>query len=148
MKRKPRKEESKKDHNMMEPLDINKIGNENDPCFGRFHDPTTQECGMCGDSEICSIVKSQKLHLKRKLIEDKKEFKDIQNHTLTWKQLSRYLRKLLTKDPSTNNLSILKHKAIKKLNIHESDFDKVFKILISKSKKFTYNLKTNTLKLL
>lgn len=79
MKRKPRNVMAKKNLDLTKPLDLpfDKLGSDDDPCFGKHNDPTAPECGRCGDSEICAIVQSQKAHLTRKKIESESEFKDI-----------------------------------------------------------------------
>jgi Na+-translocating ferredoxin:NAD+ oxidoreductase RnfC subunit len=89
IKRKKRNKIDKSKLDMTVPLDILKLGSEEDPCFGKHHDPKAEECGRCGDAEICSIVCGQKLHLKRENIEKEKKFKDIQkDETKTEKTLN------------------------------------------------------------
>ena len=121
------------------PLDFAILGGEDDPCFGKHHDPNAKECKICGDAEICSIVFAQKLNVDRKLIESKNSFKDIQNLTCTWKELSKAIRGILKKHPKGLPLPTVKTKAINKLNIHESDFDKLLKKILEKNSKYTFN---------
>lgn len=57
-------------------IDLSKLGTEED-CFGHIHDPTDNECKMCGDSALCIIIQGQTNRSKRKLEESKSEFRDI-----------------------------------------------------------------------
>ncbi len=76
-KRKPRK--PTKGVNLLKPIDINKFGKDDDPCFGKEYDLSTDECGRCGDSELCAAVFGQgKLKKKRDKIEKKNRFKDVE----------------------------------------------------------------------
>lgn len=75
-KRKARKKT--KGVSFTKPIDISKFGTEKDPCFGKLYNLSTDECKRCGDSELCGVIFSQKAHDKRKKIEKKKRFKDIE----------------------------------------------------------------------
>jgi hypothetical protein len=44
---------------------------EKDPCFGKLHDLTDEDCLSCGDIEWCATVFQQKL-VQRRLAEEKK----------------------------------------------------------------------------
>jgi hypothetical protein len=79
-KRKPRKKLAKEKEfkNPLKPFDFSKIGTENDPCFGKHYDVKTPECQACGDSELCLVAMSQNLAVKRKNLEGKSTFKDIE----------------------------------------------------------------------
>lgn len=68
--------EQKKDFS--KPLDVYKLGSEEDPCFGKLHDLKAEECQECGDSEFCVIVMAQNLHKKRIDIEAQQKFLDIE----------------------------------------------------------------------
>lgn len=57
-------------------IDIKVIGTEED-CFGKIHDPTDNECKMCGDSGLCIIIQAQTNRKKRVEIEKTTEFRDI-----------------------------------------------------------------------
>lgn len=59
------------------PLDITRLGSEDDPCFGKHWDPRVAECKRCGDSEACTIAMQNKLTLRRGVIEGKKSFMDL-----------------------------------------------------------------------
>ncbi len=145
MKRMPRKKLSKdKSIDLMKPIPLDKIGGEEDPCFGKHYDLTATECGRCGDSEICAIVSAQKMNIKRKQIEATTQFKDLQNLKPTRKQLSKALRIVLKKYPKGKPVTILKDKVVKKMGIHESDFDKLFPLVLKRNAKF--KLKDNILK--
>ena len=51
------------------PIDIDSIGSNGDPCFGKGYDLTTNECKMCGDSELCCIKFAAALGKTRKELE-------------------------------------------------------------------------------
>jgi hypothetical protein len=57
-------------------LNLSLIGTEGD-CFGKIHDPTDNECKMCGDAGLCMIIQGQTNRLARKVVEDKHEFRDL-----------------------------------------------------------------------
>lgn len=80
-KRKSRSTERKKisSEQMLEPLEIEKFGSEDDPCFGKLHDLKAAECRRCGDSEICAIAMSHKGIAMRQKLEMKQEFKDMED---------------------------------------------------------------------
>lgn len=78
-KRVARKDLQKQGVDLLEkPLDIDIIGTNNDPCFGKLHDLKNEVCSRCGDSEFCSIVFSQNLHIKRGKIESEQPFMDLE----------------------------------------------------------------------
>jgi hypothetical protein len=61
------------------PVDITLFGSEDDPCFGKHHDPKDSNCKICGDSELCQLIKGQKNNLIRNKVESKQAFKDTQS---------------------------------------------------------------------
>lgn len=75
--RKSRSKINKTDFNLLKPLDLLKLGNNEDPCFGKYHDLLTTECRMCGDSEFCSVMMAQNMKLKILEREVEQSFKDI-----------------------------------------------------------------------
>lgn len=80
-KRKPR-ESSVEDKDFLKPIDITQFGTDNDPCFGKHYNLSTDECKRCGDSALCSIIFSRgDLKNKRKSLEDKNRFKDVELDT-------------------------------------------------------------------
>ena len=40
---------------ILKAIDINSIGDNGDPCFGKEYDLSTEECRSCGDTELCCI---------------------------------------------------------------------------------------------
>lgn len=79
-KRESRKKLSKK-FNMLkpiEPIDILKLGTDEDPCFGKHFDLTEDECKVCGDCNLCQIVFNQKTVKLRSEMESKDRFKDLE----------------------------------------------------------------------
>lgn len=60
------------------PIDIDSIGSNGDPCFGKGYDLTTNECKMCGDSELCCIKFAAALGKTRKELEKENDYKDLE----------------------------------------------------------------------
>jgi len=81
-KRKPREEVSKEDIDFLLPVDITKLGSDEDPCFGKLHDLSASECLECGDSDFCALAKAQNLHTVRFNIEQNQRFKDTEESDL------------------------------------------------------------------
>jgi len=92
-KRKSRKEKVKQIKDLSIPIPIEQLGGENDPCFGKLHDPRASECKRCGDSEICSIAMGQVNNMKRLLLEKKQNFKDLEELNIKPKVDKKVLRK-------------------------------------------------------
>lgn len=137
---------TKSDVDIMKPIPLELIGTVDDPCFGKLNDPNAEECNRCGDCELCAIIQSQNLHVKRKAVEEKQPFKDMQTLKVTWKTLLIEIKKRLRKGSLT--LPQLKHRVCKRLGIQEASFDKHYKILVTKSIfKKRILLTGNTLKL-
>lgn len=81
---------------ILKPLDISSIGSNGDPCFGEAYDLTTDECKMCGDSELCCIKFAAKMGTTRKEIESESQFKDLETLVDT-KALKKTIRALKRK---------------------------------------------------
>lgn len=77
-KRKPRKDKVKLIKDLTIPIPIELLGTEDDPCFGKLHDPRADECKRCGDREICAISMGQVNNMKRLLVEKSGNFKDLE----------------------------------------------------------------------
>lgn len=83
MKRKARKEPLEhKQIDRMVPLNFEDLGTINDPCFGKHFSIKAQECGRCGDSEICQIACANKLLLEVSTESTKARFKDVEEGEL------------------------------------------------------------------
>lgn len=64
---------------ILTPINIDSIGStNNDPCFGKHYDLTTDECKLCGDSELCCIKFANSLGKTRKSLEEKNKYKDLE----------------------------------------------------------------------
>jgi hypothetical protein len=72
------REQSLKDDEFLKPIDVTQFGTDNDPCFGKLYNLAEDECRRCGDQALCGLVFGQNLHVKRKGIEDKNRFKDLE----------------------------------------------------------------------
>lgn len=60
------------------PIDVESIGSNGDPCFGTKYDLTTEECKMCGDSELCCIKFAALMGKTRKELEKENHYKDLE----------------------------------------------------------------------
>lgn len=77
-KRKPQQTVSENNSlSPLEPIDVTKLGTDDDPCFGKHNDPKAPECQICGDFEFCSIVTAQNIRKLRVKEEKKVDYKDI-----------------------------------------------------------------------
>lgn len=63
---------------ILKPIDIDSIGTNGDPCFGTKYDLTTNECKMCGDSELCCIKFAAAMGKTRKELEKENDYKDLE----------------------------------------------------------------------
>ena len=61
------------------PASLDMIGGENDVCFGREYDLSTDECKQCGDSELCAIKFAAELGKTRKQLEQENNYKDLES---------------------------------------------------------------------
>lgn len=61
------------------PVSLDMIGGENDVCFGREYDLSTDECKQCGDSELCAIKFAAELGKTRKQLEQENNYKDLES---------------------------------------------------------------------
>jgi len=95
-KRKPQNKIKLTEDERLQPIDVEIFGSPNDPCFGKLFDLSTPECKRCGDSDICAIVSSQKLKVKREVIESNNRFKDLED-AMTKEELVKSLSKKYTK---------------------------------------------------
>lgn len=80
-KRKPRTSMIKTT-NLLLPVDITKLGTEEDVCFGKLNDPKAPECQRCGDCELCQIVMAQTMHVTRAKVEKKGKYRDIEEEEI------------------------------------------------------------------
>lgn len=100
IKRKKRSKLAKKKIDLSKPVDITIFGSENDPCFGKHHSFDAAECGVCGDSQICQIIVSQMLHVKRAEVSKKQAFIDLEEqHVLKLPILEEMILNFIKKSP-------------------------------------------------
>lgn len=111
-----------KNFNLLFPIDITQLGSEDDPCFGKLHDPKDPVCISCGDCELCQIMHAQSNHDIREKVEKKGKFKDLEekeiydkmdkdagsNESVDMKKLKKYIRKVIRNE--------------KKLSLEEMEF--------------------------
>lgn len=113
----------------MDPLtpitNIDNLGSDKDPCFGKEYDLTTNECKLCGDSELCAICFAQKLNKTRAEIEKESHFKDMEK-LLDIQGIKKYMRSLIRKELSRKDVI---SKAIDKFDITKKDARSIYKSL-------------------
>lgn len=116
------------EHDPLKPIDITKLGSNQDPCFGKGYDLSTRECKLCGDSELCAIKMAQALRITRKELEEKNNYKDLDVLEDT-KGIKKHLRSL-------------KRKGLKRKEIFEKTSEK-FEVPIDMVKKIYKELKAD-----
>ena len=79
---------------ILEPMDISKLGTNGDVCFGKHYDLSTKECKMCGDSELCCIKFTALMGKTRKELEADTQFKDLEP-LIDMEGCKKYYRKLV-----------------------------------------------------
>ena len=79
---------------ILEPMDISKLGTNGDPCFGKHYDLSTKECKMCGDSELCCIKFTDLMGKTRKELEAETKYKDLEP-LIDMEGCKKYYRKLV-----------------------------------------------------
>lgn len=107
----------------LEPFDINSIGTNGDPCFGKAYDLSTKECKMCGDSELCAFKMSQELNITRKQLEDKYKYKDIEVLEDV-KGIKKFIRRLMKKGEERKTII---SKAVDKFEVPKAIIRKIYK---------------------
>ena len=116
----------------LEPFDINTIGTNGDPCFGKAYDLSTKECKICGDSELCAFKMSQELNITRKELEDKYKYKDL-DVLEDVKGIKKYIRRQIKADNSRKDIIA---KAVEKFEVPKAIIRKLYKeVKNGKSKK-------------
>lgn len=145
-----------KNFNLLMPVDITKLGSEDDPCFGKHYKPSCSECSRCGDSELCAIAVQQRNFAKRNKVESEGKFKDLEEGNLVdivsklelKKQVKARIRELIKMSGSKGiDLDYLVnevHSAYFRYDYTKDRIGKLVKIMEEKSGKFT--LTKNTLK--
>lgn len=100
IERKPRTKLSKK-IDIMQPITIDMLGNDNDPCFGKHFDGKNSACKRCGDSEICLAAMGQKTHKKRDKLEKESTYLDLEEKTqdIPIERIQEFLEKFLKDKP-------------------------------------------------
>lgn len=81
---------------ILQPIKLEDISTDKDPCFGKSYDLSTEECKMCGDSELCAIKMAAELGKTRKQLEQENNYKDLDtlyDKKAIFKSLRAYSRK-------------------------------------------------------
>jgi hypothetical protein len=109
-----------------------KLGGEEDPCFGKLYSLVHKACGSCGDSELCAIVYSHQLHKARAEQEEKVEFKDLAEGAYKAegdKKIRALAKKLLIAGKSSK---VIKARLLTKYGVVEADAIKIINKLKAK----------------
>lgn len=109
---------------ILQPLqNLEDLGTDNDPCFGKNYNLSTNECKMCGDSELCAICFAQKLNKTRAEIEQESHFKDLEK-LIDIKGVKKYMRGLIRKGISRKDILL---KSMDKFEITKKDARSIYK---------------------
>lgn len=132
--------------NLLRPLDMNLIGSDNDPCFGKLYDPKAPECKKCGDFEVCAMVFGQNNHKLRAIEEKKGNFLDMEEEAIDKLTPLQNGRKLIRRIVTTNksiSVTQLEIEVCAGLELSKADFKKCLNKVLNGSDKF--ELKNNKL---
>jgi hypothetical protein len=113
---------------ILKPLSVASLGTNGDPCFGKEYDLTTNECKMCGDSELCAIVFAQTLNKTRGELEKENRYKDMEV-LIDLTSVKKYMRSLKRKDLSKKEII---DRAMNKFKITREDTREIYKSLTKK----------------
>jgi len=105
------------------PLELTKLGTDDDPCFGKHYDLTADECKRCGDCNLCSIVFNSKTEKLRGKEEKNNRFKDLELHQKETKEY-RLITRLLEKN--VPSIRIVK-RLVKDFNMDKDQAKKLLK---------------------
>lgn len=103
---------------VFKPINLDVLGGNEDPCFGKLYDLSTQECRMCGDSELCCIKTANHLGKTRKELEEQNNFKDLDDK-IDRVGLKKYFRGLKRKGKTKKEI-IQAFQDKYKLTLHEA----------------------------
>lgn len=110
---------------IMKPLSVNDIGTNGDPCFGKEYDLSTNECKMCGDSELCAIVFAQTMNKTRGKLEKEQHFKDM-DVLIDIQAVKKFMRKLKR---SGSGKKVILDEAQAKFEISREDVRDIYRSL-------------------
>lgn len=63
---------------ILTPIELESIGSNGDPCFGKSYNLSSKECKICGDSELCCIKFAAAQGKTRKQLESETDYKDLE----------------------------------------------------------------------
>lgn len=63
---------------ILTPIELDSIGTNGDPCFGKYYNLSSKECKICGDSELCCIKFAAAMGKTRKQLESENDYKDLE----------------------------------------------------------------------
>lgn len=63
---------------ILTPIELESIGTNGDPCFGKSYNLSSKECKICGDSELCCIKFAAAMGKTRKQLESENDYKDLE----------------------------------------------------------------------
>ena len=110
------------------PIDIEKFGSDEDPCFGKLYDLTEDECKRCGDCTICGIVFNQGTLKLRAEQEKENTFKDldIDKQTPDEKGAKKYIKEKIKEG---KNILFIKKNVVRIYHLDKDDARKLIKKL-------------------
>lgn len=112
---------------LLKPIDIFKLGTDEDPCFGKLFSLTHPTCRRCGDNELCQAVMAQNLHKTRKEIEDKHAFKDLEQPYEDPKEMHFEMKRWMTKKISMGVAeSTIIRRAVKRYDVTKGEAKRVY----------------------
>lgn len=135
IERVPRTKLSKK-IDIMQPITIDMLGNDNDPCFGKHFDGKNTACKRCGDSEICLAAMGQNNHKKRNKVEKEATYLDLEekDQDIPIERIQEFLEDKLKKGPK--KYSVMRSEVNKAFFSGKASKDEIthyFKSLLSQS---------------
>jgi len=149
-KRKARKKLSQDENlSLLVPVDITKLGGEDDPCFGKLHDAKEDACRRCGDAEFCQIVMAQNMHKERSKVEKKGKFRDLEEKEIydsqSPKEVKRAIRKAIREHGKLPIEVLFANIAIKfPATMTEKSVKKLFNKMLESTDKFKLSKDKNS----
>lgn len=99
--KKPKKKDILALGDILTPINLDQLGSDMDPCFGKSYDLSTDECKICGDAELCCIRTAAELKVTRKQLEAENHYKDLDSlvdKKAVFKSFRNHKRKGLDRD--------------------------------------------------
>lgn len=127
--------------NLLYPINLDKIGTEDDPCFGKQHDPKNEVCSRCGDCELCQIVFSNNMHKTRAKTESTQAYMDMDEKEVydsiakKDKEVKAGIRTIIRKNKKIDRAELIK-RVQAQYNLSPNKAEKIYKSLLKTTTKF------------